>query len=241
MPKCEERAIDPFVVGAENGWPLAGWFDYLNLRLNGYDFHIALLNGEKSFLSSEVRRLFDSWKLLLEADCFNQDALEKKWREVLPYLYRKRAGMYLMGSFLVPATPQRVQADVAFRPFPILDATIPAAEDAPTDVLIVPSNAPNKKEAMELIRYFASAEVQTRINQNLNMLSPNMLAEAENSSVEYSGRQLLNQSKYLAQFFDRDAKNTFVRPSLTALKEFFLHRDVERVTAELENIRNAQQ
>lgn len=38
--------ITPIAVGTKPLWPTGGWFDYLDLRTNGYDFHMKLTNGE---------------------------------------------------------------------------------------------------------------------------------------------------------------------------------------------------
>ena len=40
-----ENGITPVTIGTKFLWTAAGWFDYLNLRINGYDAHMALTNG----------------------------------------------------------------------------------------------------------------------------------------------------------------------------------------------------
>ena len=37
-------------------WVASGWFDYLNLRINGAQFHRELLAGKHSFDAAEVAR-----------------------------------------------------------------------------------------------------------------------------------------------------------------------------------------
>ena len=37
----EEGRARPDRLGDKDGWPAMGTFDILNLRINGYDFHIA--------------------------------------------------------------------------------------------------------------------------------------------------------------------------------------------------------
>ena len=36
-------------------WVASGWFDYLNLRINGAEFHRDLLAGKHSFDGPEVK------------------------------------------------------------------------------------------------------------------------------------------------------------------------------------------
>ena len=57
--------LNPIAFGDSDGWPAMGTFDYLNLRINGYDFHVELMAGEKSWNSNEVKTVFDTWRGLL--------------------------------------------------------------------------------------------------------------------------------------------------------------------------------
>ena len=41
--------IVPFSFGNDGKWPAMGMFDMLNLRINGYDFHISLMAGEEDW------------------------------------------------------------------------------------------------------------------------------------------------------------------------------------------------
>ena len=38
--KLKENDIIPFTIGTKDVWTPAGWFDILNMRINGYDFHM---------------------------------------------------------------------------------------------------------------------------------------------------------------------------------------------------------
>ena len=49
--KMKTDGIIPIAFGDKDGWPAMGTFDILNLRLNGYDFHVGLMAGD-----SEVDR-----------------------------------------------------------------------------------------------------------------------------------------------------------------------------------------
>ena len=49
------------LAGANDGkWPQMGMFDMLNLRINGYDFHVSLMGGKESWTDAKVKsRLLD--------------------------------------------------------------------------------------------------------------------------------------------------------------------------------------
>ena len=46
--KLKENGIIPVTIGTKFPWTAAGWFDYLDFRTNGYDFHIQLMDGKVS-------------------------------------------------------------------------------------------------------------------------------------------------------------------------------------------------
>ena len=41
--------LDPIAFADKDGWPAMGTFDILNMRTNGYDFHVSLMAGEESW------------------------------------------------------------------------------------------------------------------------------------------------------------------------------------------------
>ena len=50
--------IIPFAFGNDGKWPAMGTFDILNMRLNGYDYHISLMGGNEDWTSDEVKDVF---------------------------------------------------------------------------------------------------------------------------------------------------------------------------------------
>lgn len=60
--KCKAAGITPVAIGTKELWPAAGWFDQMNLRINGLDKHMALMNGEMSYLDPSLTAVFDQWR-----------------------------------------------------------------------------------------------------------------------------------------------------------------------------------
>ena len=50
--------IIPFAFGNDGKWPAMGTFDILNMRINGYDFHVSLMAGNEDWTSDEVKNVF---------------------------------------------------------------------------------------------------------------------------------------------------------------------------------------
>jgi multiple sugar transport system substrate-binding protein len=47
--RMKTDSLVPIAFGDRDGWPAMGYFDILDLRLNGYDFHGRLLNGTEKW------------------------------------------------------------------------------------------------------------------------------------------------------------------------------------------------
>ena len=120
-----ERRPDPFAFADKDGWPAMGTFDILNMRINGYDFHMSLMAGEEAWDSAEVKT---GLRHLARA------AALPPGRPAGPHLAGGRAaslqqgesGMYLLGTFVVDAVPGRRADDLDFFTFPEIDSAIGA-------------------------------------------------------------------------------------------------------------------
>jgi multiple sugar transport system substrate-binding protein len=115
--KMKTDGLNPIAFCVSDVWPAMCTFDYLNPRINGYDFHKELMAGEKSWESKEVKAVFDAWREILP---YHQpDALGRTWQEAAQSLLNKESGMYTLGMFVgqqFPEGPDR--DDLDFFPFP---------------------------------------------------------------------------------------------------------------------------
>ena len=39
--KMQTDGLTPIAFTDKDGWPPMGWFDIINMRINGYDYHVA--------------------------------------------------------------------------------------------------------------------------------------------------------------------------------------------------------
>jgi len=63
--QMKKDGLTPIAFADKDGWPAMGTFDILNLRINGYDFHISLMNGKESWQDPKVATVFNTWRELL--------------------------------------------------------------------------------------------------------------------------------------------------------------------------------
>ncbi|MCG8508140.1 MAG: extracellular solute-binding protein, partial [Rhodospirillales bacterium] len=205
--KLKENGVTPFAIGTKPLWPTGGWFDYMNLRTNGYEFHMDLTSGKVPYTDPRVKKVFEYWAELVEPGYFIANHAAYDWQEAVPFLVNGKAAMYLMGNFAVDVMKNAglTEDQLGFMQFPEITPGIPMAEDAPMDTLHIPANAKNKAEARKFLAYLARAEVQTKMNGILGQLPVNGQSQRPEDKFLSEGFEMLSNAYALAQFYDRDA------------------------------------
>lgn len=237
MDDMEGKGMTPFAFAAKDAWAPMGTFDILNMRLNGYDFHMALTQGEEAWDSPEVKQVFTRWAELLP---YHQaDPLGRTWQEAATSVAQGECGMYLLGSFVVDAVAD-VADDMDFFTFPELDSAIGSdALDAPIDGFCVAAGGQNQDAAKEMIAWLGSAEAADAANSNAE--APFIAANDGASTDAYNELQkksveVVQAAGSIAQFLDRDTNadlaNTVIAP---AIQEFLRNPDdVDGVTTSIQ-------
>ncbi len=238
-----DNGITPITIGTKYLWTAAGVFDYLNLRTNGYDFHMALTRGEIPWTDARVRATMAKWKELLDANFFLKNHAAYSWQEALPPMVRGEAAMYIMGNFAVAPLREAGLTDdqLGFFPFPEITPGIADAEDAPTDTIHIPANAKNKVDAKRFLAYIARADVQTMMNEKLGQLPINSGSSVSDDKFLQAGFKLLSNAKGgIAQFFDRDAPAEMAKAGMEGFQEFMVKPErLEAILARLEKVRQS--
>src|SRR6056297_2550198 len=155
-----DSGVKCYTIGTKFLWTAGGWFDYLNMRTNGFDHHMALARGELSWTEDEgVRQTFANWRKLIDMGAFIDDHQTYSWQEALPFFLNGEATAYLMGNFVVPHLREAGLTDdqIDFYQFPRI-ADLPMGEDAPTDTFHIASQARNKEAARAFLKYVTSPE-----------------------------------------------------------------------------------
>ena len=220
-----------YTIGTKYLWTAGGWFDYLNLRTNGFDFHMALTQGEVEWTDDRVRAVFAKWRELIDMGAFIANHQTYSWQEALPFIVNGEAAAYLMGNFSVAPMREAGLTDdrLDFYQFVEITPGVAKAEDAPTDTFHIPANAKNKEAAREFLRYVVSAENQTIINngQNLGQLPVNAKSAIDDDEFLRQGFEMLSRNSPggVAQFFDRDAPAEMAKVAMEGFQEFMVFPD----------------
>jgi multiple sugar transport system substrate-binding protein len=234
----KKEGITPLSLGSKEIWPVAGWFDYINLRLNGLAFHQDLMNGEVSYLDDRVRLVFKFLGELVESGYFLEEHETKTWKAALPYLYRDMAGMMLMGNFWTSQIPPEMKEKFSLFRFPQLSESIPFYEEAPTDLLVIPRNAGNKEDAAVFLNFMSSEDVQLELNKSLGMLAPQKKSPYQEDYYLGIGADILRAAKGLSQYYDRDNPQPIALEGMKQIKHFIQNpSELDNVLLELERLR----
>lgn len=236
---CEtlkSNGIAPITIGTKYLWTAAGWFDYLNLRTNGLDYHIDLMDGKIPYTDQGVRDTFANWRQLVDAGYFIENHASYSWQEAQPALFNGQAAMYLMGNFLTPNFPENVEFD--FFQFPQINPSVGMYEDAPTDTVHIPARAKNKENARLFLEFITRPENQQKINVVLNQLPTNKYAAPADNKFLNEGSAMLANADGTAQFYDRDTDPAMASEGMKGFQEFMINPDrLDRILENLERVR----
>jgi multiple sugar transport system substrate-binding protein/raffinose/stachyose/melibiose transport system substrate-binding protein len=223
---CEtlkSKGVTPITIGTKYRWTAAAWFDYLDMRVNGPEFHINLMLGKESYDDPRVLKVFNEyWRPLIDKGYFIDDPASYSWAEAIPFMTNGQAAMYLMGDFIRDSYPKDKVDDLDFFRFPVIDPSVPIGEDAPTDGYFIPANAQNPEMARKLLKFFGSAETQEFIAKELKRLvTNNDVDQSVYNENQKKGVALINEADYVAQFYDRDTTPEMADKGMNGFMEFW--------------------
>ncbi len=240
--RMQGDGLVPIAFADSDGWPAMGTFDYLNMRINGYDFHRELMAGEQQWTSTEVKNVFDAWRGLLP---YHQpDALGRTWQEAAQTLQRGESGMYLLGMFVGQQFPEEERDDLDFFPFPELDSSVGTdAVEAPIDGYMMAADPRNESGAKKLLTYIGSPEaVEAYLTKDPNVIGANDRTDTGGySELVKKAAELVTNAASISQFLDRDTRPDFASTVIIPSFQQFLSEpnNVDGLTKDIEDQKNS--
>ncbi|MEV6172718.1 ABC transporter substrate-binding protein [Streptomyces sp. NPDC051954] len=220
---CKQMQKDklvPIAFGDKDAWPALGTFDQINFRKNGYDFHVDLMAGKASWTDAKVKSAFDLWTEILP---YHQEgAVGRTWQDAAQTLVSKKAGMYLLGTFVAQQFTNAADLeDLDFFAFPEIDPAYGQdTVEAPTDGFMMSKSPKNKTEAVKLLEYLGTPDAET-IYLKSDPSAVHASTKADTSSytpLQKKAYDMISGAKSLTQFMDRDSRpdftSTVMQPSL---------------------------
>jgi multiple sugar transport system substrate-binding protein len=228
--QMKKDGLIPIAMADKDGWPAQGTFDILNLRLNGYQFHVDLLAGKQKWTDPRVKAVFQKWGEI--TPYYSPGLAGATWQQGADQVVRKQAGMYLLGLFVAQQFAATNNPDdlaqLDFFPFPAMGNQYDAekAIDAPIDVVMLSKKSPTLSkdlgQAKAYLEFFAKGSSQITMFQNNPGAIPTA-SDADTSSysaLQKKAVQLVSSAQKITQYFDRDVRSDFAGPN--AMQSFLL-------------------
>jgi multiple sugar transport system substrate-binding protein len=219
--QMQKDGLTPIAFADKDGWPAMGTFDYINMRTNGYQFHVDLCAHNESWDQQKVKDVFDNWKALLPFQ--DKSALGATWQEAAQGLGAKKSGMYLLGSFVTQQfTDKAILADIDFFPFPEIAVEGQDSIEAPIDGLMLTKKGGSNQAAKDLLAFMGTGAGQDAY-ASIDTSNLQTAKDADTSKFTPLNKkcaEVIANAKHISQFFDRDAlpamANNVMIPALQA-------------------------
>jgi multiple sugar transport system substrate-binding protein len=207
-------------AGGTTPWVASGWFDYLDIRLNGAQYHRDLLAGRRSFTDPQVQKVFQQWNTVLPY--FDPQATALPFQDATTSLVQGRTGMMLIGTFLVDSVPKDVLDDIDFFQFPAIDPNVPMVEEAPTDGFFASSRSSHVSGVKDFMTWMTTAPAQELYMKvgGGTILPANPTAKDAGTALVAKGKAMLAKAPDLTQFFNRDSSDALQPTADAALTQF---------------------
>ena len=223
--KMKKDGLTPIAFADKDGWPAQGTFDILNLRMNGYDFHVNLLtgaNGQK-WTDPKVAQVFKKWSEI--TPYYSPGFKGLTWEQGADQLLRKQAGMYLLGLFVsdeFKASGKQADVDqLDFFAFPDVGSQYDAekALDAPIDVYMVTKKSPTLSndlgQAKAFMEFMAKGSTQVLYWKNApgSIPTANDADTSQYPALTKKAVDIVSKAQKITQYFDRDSRPDYSGPN----------------------------
>jgi multiple sugar transport system substrate-binding protein len=216
--KIQKDGLVPFAFGDKDGWPAMGTFDILNLRLNGYDFHVNLMAGKEKWTDPKVKTVFDTFKEILPFH--QQGAAGRIWQDASTTLLQKKAAMYFHGMFTSQQFQKAGQADLDdldFFPYPAFGTQYDAekALDAPIDGFALSKAPKNVDGAKAFVEHLGQPDTQVAwVTADVSNIAAAKDADTSKyTPLQKKAAEVIGQAQRITQFLDRDTNPNFAGPN----------------------------
>ena len=238
--KMKTDGITPIAFGDKDGWPAMGTFDILNMRQNGYQFHVDLMAGKQKWTDPKVKAVFETWRKLLPF--YQAGALGLTWQEAAKAMVNQTAGMYFLGTFAGQQATVRPTPPTSTSSRSRRSATRSTPRTASTPRSTGSCSARRRRTSTVPRRSWpasaAAGAQNTYIKLDPNDVAANSKADTSGyNAFQKASADIIGKSKAIAQFLDRDTRPDFAGPNyMQAYLQKFLKTPDQDLDAFLKNI-----
>ncbi|MCL2418036.1 MAG: extracellular solute-binding protein [Conexibacteraceae bacterium] len=227
---CKQMKTDgliPFAFGQKDGWPALGTFDIINLRLNGFKFHMQLMRHQVPWTDKRVTAVFKQWAELMPY--VQAGATGRIWEDACKTLEQKQAGMIFQGTNQIAAQYVSDKADLSDLDFFVYPEINPKwgqdFMDAPMDGFCISQKTQNYSTAAKLLEYIGSgaAEKNYLKYDKWDVAVASDVHDPAYDAIQKKSVQVIKQAKNISQFMDRDSDPGFADNTVAAAVDSFIN------------------
>ncbi len=222
--KLKAVGLLPFTIGTRDLWANDLWFDYLDLRENGLDFHMRLMDGKESYTDPRVKKVFSLWAEPVTKGYFLENASSYGWQEAIPLLSQGRAAMYLLGPYVLTSLPAELHDKIGFFPFPTVNPAVPNYEELSVNGVAIPTGAKNKALARQFLAFLAQPD-NIAAFAKAGAVLPARTDVTLDDPFSASQVELAKAAKGSSQFYDRDTDPEMAQIGMKGFQEFLANPD----------------
>ncbi len=236
--QSKKAGIIPMSMGTKDQWPCGGWFDHMNLRINGLQHHMDLMGGKVKYTDPSLTEVFDKWEQLIKVDFFTPNGTSFAWDPAAASLVQKKAAMMDLGNFIKYAFPPEDLRHVRFAPFPTIKPGVEQFEDFSVDSIHLPSGSKNKELAKEFLAFFYKPEnLSAYLSPEGNVPARSDCAIGDDPILKMAVEEM-KKVKGTAQYYDRDSDPDLALAGLKGFQEFMVKPDRrEQILTQVERTR----
>ena len=222
----QKKGLIGYALGDQGGWEAMGTFSLLNVRLNGYDYHVDLLNGRKQWTDQKTIDVFDQFATLIPY--MNKNVLDIGWEGMRDLLLQKKCGAMMMGSWWADsflAQSQEDYDDLWIVPFPEINPEFGRDSiDAPTDGVCASVNSSNPEGGAAFAEWCGSEAgmLAAQAAGDTNLFANTRLDTSDYDAFNRQKLAVIAEAKNVMNFLDRDCRNDFAGTTVGPAIQNFL-------------------
>ncbi len=242
--RMKKDGLIPFALGQKDGWPALGTFDIINLRLNGFDFHMELMRHKVPWTDPRVTAVLDHWAELIPY-C-QAGATGRVWEDACKTLEQKQAGMIFQGTNQVAAQYVSDHADLNDLDFFVYPEINPKwgqdFMDAPMDGFAIAAKAQNVTAAEDVLEYIGTgaAEAHYLKYDEWDVAVASGAKVPSYNAIQKKSAEVIAKSKNISQFMDRDSDPGCADNTVAAAIDTFINDPTKSTIKSVQSSLEAQ-
>lgn len=231
VKKLHLAGITPFALGSRHRCPGAAWFDYLNMRINGPDFHQQLMDMKIPYTDERIKSVFTFFRKLQDHGWFLGKANLYDEKQAVEAVLNAKAGMVLIGSYVQDEyVPLQFIDEIDFFRFPVINEKVAIGEDTPIDGFFAAGGSNIPQDAGKFLLYLGSQEVQTQATKTITALPTRSDVDIRNIKGGLAkGQEIVDRADNLFQFYDLDTPWEIADVGMDAINEFISGETTESI------------